>query len=59
MFDEGSDEYKIIMLNKRYLSFRVIKVSGAVSLLQRQKLFVLFLLFTIVRFILPKFVGES
>ena len=26
VFDEGSDEYKIIMLNKRYLSFRVVKV---------------------------------
>lgn len=28
VFDEGSDEYKIIMLNKRYLSFRVVKVSN-------------------------------
>lgn len=27
VFDEGNDEYKIIMLNKRYLSFRVIKVN--------------------------------
>ncbi|XP_059159298.1 pecanex-like protein 1 isoform X2 [Physella acuta] len=27
VFDEGSDEYKIIMLNKRYLSFRVVKVN--------------------------------
>ncbi|XP_013392762.1 pecanex-like protein 1 [Lingula anatina] len=27
VFDEGSDEYKIIMLNKRFLSFRVIKVN--------------------------------
>jgi len=26
VFDDGTDEYKIIMLNKRYLSFRVIKV---------------------------------
>ena len=26
VFDEGTDEYKIIMLNKCYLSFRVIKV---------------------------------
>ena len=26
VLDEGSDEYKIIMLNKRFLSFRVIKV---------------------------------
>lgn len=26
VFDEGTDQYKIIMLNKRYLSFRVIKV---------------------------------
>ena len=24
--DEGSDEYKVIMLNKRFLTFRVIKV---------------------------------
>ena len=28
VFDDGTDEYKVIMLNKRYLSFRVIKVSG-------------------------------
>ncbi|XP_014673799.1 PREDICTED: pecanex-like protein 1 [Priapulus caudatus] len=27
VFDDGSDEYKIIMLNKRYLNFRVIKVN--------------------------------
>ncbi|CAL1527117.1 unnamed protein product [Lymnaea stagnalis] len=27
VLDEGSDEYKIIMLNKRYLSFRVVKVN--------------------------------
>ncbi|KAH1026647.1 pecanex-like protein 1 isoform X2 [Dendroctonus ponderosae] len=27
VFDEGSDEYKIIMLNKRHLSFRVIKIN--------------------------------
>lgn len=27
MLDDGSDEYKIIMLNKRYLSFRVIKLN--------------------------------
>ncbi|XP_060530185.1 pecanex-like protein 1 isoform X2 [Cylas formicarius] len=27
VFDEGNDEYKIIMLNKRYLTFRVIKVN--------------------------------
>ncbi|CAG9859942.1 unnamed protein product [Phyllotreta striolata] len=27
VLDEGSDEYKIIMLNKRYLSFRVIKLN--------------------------------
>lgn len=26
VMDDGSDEYKIIMLNKRFLSFRVIKV---------------------------------
>ncbi|XP_059482533.1 pecanex-like protein 1 isoform X2 [Neocloeon triangulifer] len=25
--DDGADEYKIIMLNKRYLSFRVIKIN--------------------------------
>jgi len=28
VFDDGTDEYKVIMLNKRYLSFRVIKVSN-------------------------------
>lgn len=27
VLDEGSDEYKVIMLNKRYLSFRVIKLN--------------------------------
>jgi len=27
VLDEGIDEYKIIMLNKRYLSFRVIKMN--------------------------------
>lgn len=27
VLDDGADEYKIIMLNKRYLSFRVIKVN--------------------------------
>ncbi|XP_072102062.1 pecanex-like protein 3 isoform X1 [Mobula birostris] len=27
VMDDGSDEYKIIMLNRRYLSFRVIKVN--------------------------------
>lgn len=27
VMDEGSDDYKIIMLNKRYLSFRVIKMN--------------------------------
>ncbi|XP_075233994.1 pecanex isoform X2 [Lycorma delicatula] len=27
VFDDGNDEYKIIMLNKRYLSFRVIKMN--------------------------------
>lgn len=26
VFDDGTDQYKVIMLNKRYLSFRVIKV---------------------------------
>jgi Pecanex protein (C-terminus) len=25
--DDGADEYKVIMLNKRYLSFRVIKIN--------------------------------
>lgn len=28
VLDEGTNEYKIIMLNRRYLSFRVIKVSS-------------------------------
>ena len=28
MIDEGTDEYKIIMLYKRHLSFKVIKVRG-------------------------------
>lgn len=28
VLDEGTNEYKIIMLNRRYLSFRVIKVRG-------------------------------
>lgn len=32
MFDDGADEYKIIMLNKRYLSFRVIKVCNTVRI---------------------------
>lgn len=27
VMDDGSDEYKVIMLNKRFLSFRVIKVN--------------------------------
>lgn len=27
VFDDGADEYKIIMLNKRHLSFRVIKLN--------------------------------
>lgn len=27
VMDDGTNEYKIIMLNRRYLSFRVIKVS--------------------------------
>lgn len=26
VFDDGTDEYKIIMLNKRYLGFRIVKV---------------------------------
>lgn len=34
VMDDGSDEYKIIMLNKRFLSFRVIKVH---SLLQTSR----------------------
>lgn len=29
VLDEGTNEYKIIMLNRRYLSFRVIKVRTA------------------------------
>ena len=29
VLDEGTNEYKIIMLNRRYLSFRVIKVGEA------------------------------
>lgn len=32
VFDDGTDEYKVIMLNKRYLSFRVIKVSTETQL---------------------------
>lgn len=32
VMDDGSDEYKIIMLNKRFLSFRVIKVLRSRSL---------------------------
>lgn len=32
VMDDGSDEYKIIMLNKRFLSFRVIKVLCCPSL---------------------------
>jgi len=32
IMDDGSDEYKIIMLNKRFLSFRVIKVTALSSL---------------------------
>lgn len=36
IMDDGSDEYKIIMLNKRFLSFRVIKVNvRAVNVLYR------------------------
>ncbi|KAI1289185.1 Pecanex-like protein 1 [Halotydeus destructor] len=27
VFDDGTDQYKIIMLNKRYLSFRLIKIN--------------------------------
>ncbi|KAJ8308590.1 hypothetical protein KUTeg_013464 [Tegillarca granosa] len=27
VFDEGSDEYKIIMLNKKFLTFRIVKVN--------------------------------
>lgn len=33
IMDDGSDEYKIIMLNKRFLSFRVIKVCPRLKLL--------------------------
>lgn len=33
IMDDGSDEYKIIMLNKRFLSFRVIKVGPWLKLL--------------------------
>lgn len=29
VMDDGTNEYKIIMLNRRHLSFRVIKVSTA------------------------------
>lgn len=31
VLDEGTNEYKIIMLNRRYLSFRVIKVRTEVG----------------------------
>lgn len=31
VLDEGTNEYKIIMLNRRYLSFRVIKVRSRFS----------------------------
>ncbi|KAH9427003.1 hypothetical protein DERP_014979 [Dermatophagoides pteronyssinus] len=27
VFDEGTDQYKVIMLNKRYLNFRIIKIN--------------------------------
>ena len=37
MFDDGTDEYKIIMLNKRYLSFRVIKVSTEIVSLSKNR----------------------
>ena len=43
VFDEGSDEYKIIMLNKRFLSFRVIKVTS----------FALFLTYCLLILLLP------
>lgn len=33
VMDDGSDEYKIIMLNKRFLSFRVIKVHSLLQML--------------------------
>lgn len=43
VFDDGSDQYKIIMLNKRYLNFRVIKVSSNFGLLvESRNQFVLF-----------------
>lgn len=32
VLDEGTNEYKIIMLNRRYLSFRVIKVRSRFSI---------------------------
>ncbi len=35
VFDDGTDEYKINMLNKRYLSFRVIKVSTEIVYLRK------------------------
>ena len=38
VFDDGTDEYKIIMLNKRYLSFRVIKVSTEIVSLSKNRL---------------------
>lgn len=34
VLDEGTNEYKIIMLNRRYLSFRVIKVRAKSRLKQ-------------------------
>ena len=37
VFDDGTDEYKVIMLNKRYLSFRVIKVSTKTHLNFRKR----------------------
>ena len=37
VFDDGTDEYKVIMLNKRYLSFRVIKVSTETQLNFRKR----------------------
>ena len=42
VLDEGSDEYKVIMLNKRFLSFRVIKVENAMVLFNNKRLFLMF-----------------
>lgn len=36
IFDEGLDEYKVIMLNKKFLTFRVVKV-GVRKILNSKK----------------------